>query len=445
MKFNVYLLLIFTLTNFLLKASAQDVAQGSAADLLSTAQYICQTILNGKPLEYSKHFSSEFVASIPEAYFNDLTQELMQTTGVCAQTQVIEAKADKAKFQFIATTGRYVNIVFSLNREKLIDGLQVKEVVLPDVIVDSWQAAVAQLKQLPGHASMSINNFKTQQSIQKNGADLAPIGSGFKLYVLGALTDEIQNKNLSWDQHFPLKSHLKSLPAGEMQNWKDGTAISLKTFAEYMIKISDNTATDHLLDILGRDKIQNQLAVMDNHFIAQNRPFLSTAEMFKIKWAAPVDLIQSFIQGNELTRTEILQKNITPLPLDKVGTNGVNMNTPSFIREIEWFASADDLCQAMQSLKNKNSPEVLEILSKNVPNLNRDLSSRWSYAGFKGGSEPGVLSMTYLLQNKNSEWGCVAVTWHNEKDKLNLWIFSDFVGKVLKLAEQDHFGIAKDF
>ena len=40
------------------------------------------------------------------------------------------------------------------------------------------------------------------------------------------------------------------------------------------------------------------------------------------------------------------------------------------------------------------------------------------YAGYKGGSEPGVLSMTWLLKNKKAEWFCLSGSWNDEKENL---------------------------
>jgi hypothetical protein len=436
---------VFVLCVFFLRlVPAQIVVSDRVGpeDIQSKAKYICETILSGQNFNYAQNFSADFVNSIPEAYFKKLTLELNQTTGVCLKYKVIFVKESKALYQFESASGRYVSISFSLNPDKLIDGLQVKEVVLPDVVLNSWLQVQAYLQSLPGNTSFTVHRFDDNQKVQKNGDVWAPIGSGFKLYILGAMVDQIQQQNLKWEQNYPIKPELKSLPSGEMHNWKDGTLVPLKSFADYMIRISDNTATDHLIDILGRNLVESQLSLMGNDFVMLNKPFLTTAEMFKIKWAAPVDLVQSFLGGNELRRREILSRDIAPLALSKVGTNGIDMEHPAFIREIEWFASTSNLCSAMKYLKEKNSPEVLEILGQNIPNLIRKENSKWAYAGYKGGSEAGVLSMTYLLQNKNYEWGCFSVTWHNETSNLNLWILSDLAGKILNIIEHDHFGIS---
>ena len=62
------------------------------------------------------------------------------------------------------------------------------------------------------------------------------------------------------------------------------------------------------------------------------------------------------------------------------------------------------------SLASRNSPQVREILAKNAPFAHAgDQASHWAYAGYKGGSEPGVLSMTYLLRRDDGKWFVVSL------------------------------------
>jgi hypothetical protein len=44
---------------------------------------------------------------------------------------------------------------------------------------------------------------------------------------------------------------------------------------------------------------------------------------------------------------------------------------------------------------------------------------RWSYIGYKGGSEPGVLNMTYLLQATKGQWFAMSITWNNSQAPLD--------------------------
>jgi hypothetical protein len=58
----------------------------------------------------------------------------------------------------------------------------------------------------------------------------------------------------------------------------------------------------------------------------------------------------------------------------------------------------------------------LYILSELV----REVGARdkWQYVGFKGGSEPGVLNMTYLLQSTKGEWYALSVGGNNRQAPL---------------------------
>jgi hypothetical protein len=72
---------------------------------------------------------------------------------------------------------------------------------------------------------------------------------------------------------------------------------------------------------------------------------------------------------------------------------------------IEWFASPEDLCKLMVALKARadapTTAPVGAILSIN-PGL-PDEAGAYKYIAFKGGSEPGVMNLTWLLQRKSDD------------------------------------------
>lgn len=405
-------------------------------DTKEKADFLCSVVLNQKPYDYDQHFTPNFTKAIPKDDFNKLVSEIYEAIGKCINFEEILSPNNISNYRLISDTSRYATVAFSVNENNLIDSLQIKEVVFPDVIIDSWNTVVTYINSWRGHTSITVKNSSKNISFEKDSNELAPLGSGFKLYVLGTIADQVSRGALKWDQTFFVREDWKSLPGGVMQTWENGKQVSLKTFAEYMIKISDNTATDHLINLVGRHAVESQLSIMGNEFEKLNTPFLTTAEMFKIKWASPYETIQSYIHGDSKTRRFLLENQIAQIPLNQVGTNGISMESPAFIRQIEWFGSSNNLCEAMKSLQEKNSQEVFEILSKNVPFLNLEEDSNWSFAGYKGGSEPGVLTMTYLLKSKHSEWGCVSLTWHDEKKNLNQWVFFDLMSKLLIFTEK---------
>ena len=61
--------------------------------------------------------------------------------------------------------------------------------------------------------------------------------------------------------------------------------------------------------------------------------------------------------------------------------------------------------------------ETRNLLAIN-PGIGPDAAGKWSYFGYKGGSEPGVLSYNFLLRSKTDKNYSVSVNWNNGEDSL---------------------------
>lgn len=68
-----------------------------------------------------------------------------------------------------------------------------------------------------------------------------------------------------------------------------------------------------------------------------------------------------------------------------------------------------------QTEMDKTARQILAINPGSGLTIPRD---RWQYVGFKGGSEPGVLNMTYLLQSTKGVWYAVSIPWNNPQAPL---------------------------
>ena len=93
-----------------------------------------------------------------------------------------------------------------------------------------------------------------------------------------------------------------------------------------------------------------------------------------------------------------LSSSVDPLPLSEVQGS----TQPRDIDKIEWFGSPDDICRAFVGLQQlshqpKLSP-IASIFSVNKGGLGLD-PSEWPTVWFKGGSEPGVLTLGYMATN----------------------------------------------
>jgi hypothetical protein len=217
----------------------------------------------------------------------------------------------------------------------------------------------------------------------------------FKLYVLAALGEAVAAGEVSWDDELVIRDELKSIPTGVLQDRPAGDTVTVLEAAELMISISDNTATDHLIDLLGREDVELAMAEFGHTAPELNTPLMTTRELVALKIGPASGLYVQWLDGDEQTRRDILRQisDITPgdLPLQE-WTEPIHPDT------VEWFASPDDLCTLAVRLLDLNEtvPEVASILSLN-PGIPAEPGS-WDEVWFKGGSEPGLEAVWWVTE-----------------------------------------------
>lgn len=402
------------------------------------AEFICHTVFSDEEYQYRDHFSSTFIEAISEEQFRAFVNEATSATGTCKRVEPLTTTKHAATVRLFSAARNLTKLSFSIDVDGRINGLMILDVELVAHPITSWDQAVSYLDTLGEKTSLTIETFHHSKKELRSSLR-HPLASGFKLYVLAAVANAVKKDHLSFSTKFPIRDEHKSLPSGIMHTQPAGVMFSLYDFAEHMIKISDNTATDHLINIVGRSQVEDEVHRQENSFADDNAPFLTTAEAFKLKWAAPSQIIREFVDGSVTNKRTMLKTVISAIPLSAVGTNHLPMNEPTLITDIEWFGSTNDLCTAMHNLKEMNSAEVFSALSKNTPFAEVGALSPWNYAGFKGGSEPGVLTATYLLEDHEARWTCVSLAWHDEEKNINSFVFFDAVRKILNFTAKTSF------
>ncbi|MGE0869236.1 MAG: serine hydrolase [Kofleriaceae bacterium] len=277
----------------------------------------------------------------------------------------------------------------------------------------TFDDAVAKLKELAPRSQLLVAGLdrgtcKPVHAI--NTKEALAIGSTFKLYVLLALADDIIAGHATWEDEIAVRDDWKSLPSGITQNDPAGTKLSRLTLAERMISISDNTATDHLLYTVGRAKVEKALSAAKHARPALNIPFIGTRELFLFKLGMPADEVDGYLKLRSARQRRAF--------LDKLAGKAVSIDgadawtTARHIDKLEWFGSSEDLCRVMAALQSRGQKPagkpVLDVLSKN-PGVEPSSKTAWKFVGYKGGSEPGVLNMTWLLQRSDDKWFVVTV------------------------------------
>lgn len=290
------------------------------------------------------------------------------------------------------TTDDYL-LDLHVDQAGLIDGLRSTP---DDPVPASWPELDAQLAALGGRVSFGASEILPDgrcRDVHGVRDDVQrPLGSAFKLYVLGALGKAVAEHKASWTEQLAIRDDWKSLPSGVLQNEPAGTRLPLSAYADKMISISDNTATDHLIRRLGRDAVQRQVRAFGNQRPSANVPFLTTKAFFELKAAQYPARADAYLALPRWARPAAVA-GLERLPL----TGLAGWTAPEKIDDIEWFGSPDDICRAFSGLKKENQPEIAHALSLNDGGLGLD-RAKFPEVWFKGGSEPGVLTLNYLAR-----------------------------------------------
>lgn len=260
------------------------------------------------------------------------------------------------------------------------------------------------------------------QTIHERDADQRlAIASTFKLYVLGEVGRQVQAGTLRWDDRVALTDRLRSMPSGDFAFVAVGTEVTVRELAEAMIWRSDNTATDHLIDMLGRENVEAAFGAFGHGDPALNTPLLLTRELFAIKMLQSSVWMSEYVRADDAEQLQLLETEIDPVRLDPAG-GWRNWNGPTAIDGIEWFASANELCQAMSGLWSLGAQPGLapmrDILTGNRGGItDRDA---WPRAGYKGGYEAGVVNQTFVLERADGRIFFVSAGYNHPERGLDM-------------------------
>lgn len=355
-------------------------------------------------------FAPVFLAQISPAQIKELAD------GIAAQFGPVEGVADvqptgptTATFRIRLARGTAdARLSLDGGADHRVDGFLITAITPNDTSPD---AITSRFSALPGRTGFTVTRLDRagpREMLALNADQHFAIGSAFKLWVLDALAEEIAQGRRHWSDVVILSR--RSLPSGQMQDWPQGSPVTLATLASLMISVSDNTATDQLIDTLGRDALARRVRATGHSAPSRMIPMLSTLEAFALK-LAPAQQVDAYVNASDAAQIAMLIKLGTGLSAARIDTSQFAAQ-PRRINEIEWFASPRDVVGVMQSLVRRKDPMVLKILGINT-GLSADQAGRFQRVGFKGGSEPGVLNLSWLVQTKAGTWYVVTQSWND--------------------------------
>ena len=369
------------------------------------ARWVLEVVNATEPVQEPaviEQLSADMFDELSTADFIDVFEQL-RANKPWVPTQY-DAEGDQAVVRVHGAQGPAVEMTLALDAAGKINGLFFAPAPAERTPAANWDELADAVKALPARTSLSVTRVtdEAESLLAVDDEHVMPIGSIFKLYVLAAVAHAVDAGSLSWDSPLTLTDEVRSLPSGTLQDKPTGTVVTVQEAAELMISISDNTATDLLMDAVGRDAVENAQTQLGHHDPAVNTPFLSTREMFQLGWGEPADGRDRWMSASAEERRAIL----AGLPTGVITIDPASATEPVWQRGLDWFANAADLRTAHLGLQKlaltESGKPIRDILAKNA-GAGMSIGEEWTYVGFKGGSSAGELAGSWYVERADGE------------------------------------------
>jgi beta-lactamase class A len=366
------------------------------------------------------HFDAAFLAQISPAVLNQALQAMVSLRLLSIRvSELSTVVADVST----GDPGPPAQVFLTVDRQGLINWLRISPAIT-GLSPATWAGVDAALRSAAPQVRLLVADVTGGSCQPVHGLDPgtpAPLAAVFKLYVLDALGNAVAAGKVGWNHPLTVTAPLKSLPPGELQDEPDGTRVSVLDTAAAMISLSDNTATDMLISLVGRPAVEAALTRTGMADPALDRPFLTTREIFTLKLDQWPALAGRYLAADEAGRRALLASTVDRAPLPAVAAAGAWV-APRAVNGLEYFASAGDLCRVYASLaalaRRPGLAPIGQVLSLNDDGLQLD-PAQWKTTWFKGGSEPGVLTLAFLATTRTGHSYVVTVLAENPSQPIN--------------------------
>jgi hypothetical protein len=252
----------------------------------------------------------------------------------------------------------------------------------------SFAEIFTRLRGLPGRVSVVITRDGNEVAALDSDK-LLEVASSMKLGVLKALLDEVAAGHLTLERNAIIRPDLKALPSGTLHQLPDNSPVTLHTLASLMMRDSDNTATDILIDAIGKEKVRAVLGV----------PWLMTFHQWFMLKADPA-LYAEFRREPEERKASWLGALQPKIPLSY--SDSIAGSTP----ESGWFLSTRRLCELIDSVASSDFAQLESTLVQ---------YPEWRSVASKAGGDQTSRNDTLLLTRLDGRRYCLSVTWNTDE------------------------------
>jgi len=127
---------------------------------------------------------------------------------------------------------------------------------------------------LEGTLGVAVKHLGTGEEVLINGDDFFPLASALKVPVLITLYRQVDEGKISLDEKLVMTEDAKVPGSGILQHLTPGLEMVVRDYVTLMMMISDNTATVMVVDLVGRENINEtmrRLGLETNIMVSRER------------------------------------------------------------------------------------------------------------------------------------------------------------------------------
>jgi beta-lactamase class A len=356
--------------------AAQPTA-GESATLAADVERALRRYFADGPLE-ARLFSPTLLQEVPLERQRAQREALLREHGALRGVA-----ADGERWSVLLQRAR-VPTRIAFDREGRIRSLNFER---PLAVPADVARAAAAFEALPGLSALLVVDGARERVARRADEPLGT-GSAFKMLVLREFAAAEAAGRLTPSQVVSLREDWRAPGPGPSRNWPVGMPVTLGTLAAMMISVSDNTATDALMDLIGR-------ARLDAAAPARNRPLMTTRELHHLRLHPDAQALQRWRSGDVAARRAVLAglpalSTLAPVWGDRLAN------------EVDYLFSARELCALIGEVGARPEMRI---------NPGPAAGLGWDWVAYKSGSTDTSISNT-LLVGKGARSVCVAAIWN---------------------------------
>lgn len=390
------------------------------------------SMLNGNPSDVddatlTAHLSPIYVR--PAAYneFRTIFAALAMSDGPFALLRVLPDATNTALGAvLLGRGGRYEKLTVTTETAATgrITALGYAQAPEFDPTLTDWAAFDRRFTAVTPRARMLAAEISSGACVPVHGVEAttqSPLGAEYNLWVLATLASQIAAGTHTWSEQLAVRNAWQSISPDTVDYLSVGMTHTLQQYATLMIVNHSDTATDHLVRTVGRERVEATLGATRHAMPARDVPFLTTRERYQLVLGVSDAERMTYLAGDAARRRTYLDTTLAPMTLNAALDALGDWTAPRHVDDLGWYASPTDVCNVFASLRAMSEAPGGDTVLHVFPIIPGLVDTRvFPYVGYIAGREPGVFSASFMLRRDDGRWFVVSSAYSDPTTNLDV-------------------------